>query len=251
MRQRSWYTIAGAGVLAAVAFAGCTAWESRELPPVLDAAGVAQEQAMQSSLPEQFALVAQRYRAFNEIVTETQLGVHQGEWIASGPMGNFMTMGGDGLSSALAGQADGDNSYYLDAFWRLDNVDAPEAKLEAAQARWESEGWVTSKDESDVTPGAFRVTATAEDGTWLALSMMRGSISLTAYSGVYWGDREALAAAIWNIMQNERNEGIGWRPERVNAEGYGLIRPGEYAPYPAWHDIAYAERLEESPLWAE
>lgn len=251
MRQRSWYTIAGAGVLAAVAFAGCTAWVSREIPPVLDAGGVSQELAMLASLPEQFALVAQRYRSFNELISHTQTELYAGEWIGAGGGSSFMTMGGGVFTGALEGEADDKNSYYLTTFWRLENVTDAERKLDAAKEYWEDQGWETSKVESEIVPGEFDVSGHAPDGTQIGLSMMGSDVDLTAYSGVYWGDREALAAAIWNIMQNERNEGIDWRPERVNAEGYGLIRPGEYAPYPAWHDIAYAERLEESPLWAE
>lgn len=251
MKQHRWFLIAGAGVLAAVAFGSCTAWVSRETAPVLDAGGASQEIAMQGTLPEQYALAAQRYRELNETVAATQREIHPGEWIASGTTGNFMTLSGDAFSSALNGEASAENSYYLEAFWRLEGVTSPEGKLEAAQARWKAKGWETTRDESDIMPGSFRVTTMTDDGTWIALSMMDGGVNLTAFSGVYWGDREALAAAIWNIMQNGRNEGTDWRPKRFNSEGQGLIRPGEYAPYPDWNDIAYAERLEESPLWSE
>lgn len=251
MRVRSWYVIAGTGVLVAIAFAGCTAWVSREAPPILDAAGTTQEIALEASLPEQYSLAAQRYRTLNELVTETQLEVHPGEWNSSASTGLFMTLRGDAISSALRGHATAENSYYLEAFWRLENVDAPESLLKAAQEYWATKGWATSKDESQVSPGSFRVTATAEDGTWIALSMVAGDINLTAFSGVYWGDQEALADAIWNIIQHERDEGTGWQPERVDAEGNGVIRPGEYAPYPNWDPIGYAPGLGDLPLSAQ
>lgn len=206
---------------------------------------------MQAPLPEQYALVAQRYRELNETVAATQLEVHPGEWIASGPVGYLMAMRGNEFSGALEGEATERNSYYLKAFWRLEDVANAEAMLDTAVHFWDEQGWETSKIQSEIVPGEFDVSGVAPNGTQLGLSMMSGGVELTAFSGVYWGDREALAAAIWNIMQNGRNEGIDWRPERINDEGQGLIRPGEYAPYPDWNDIAYAERLEESPLWTE
>lgn len=251
MSYRPWYLAAGACLLVAVAFAGCTAWVARDVPPVLDAAGASQEQAMQLPLVEQFELVGDRYRAFNDLVSGVQKDFIEGEWISAETTNVHMTMRGNAFTGALEGEATETNSYYLTRFWRLDDVGDAETKLDELKDKWDKQGWTTMKSDSDIHPGEFEITATSPEGSHFILDMARSGINLKAYSGIYWGDRKALATAIWNIQQNERNEGTDWRPKKVNSDGYGLIRPGEYPPYPAWNDVAYKERLEKSLLWDE
>ncbi|MHA3682927.1 hypothetical protein ACXR2W_01535 [Leucobacter sp. HY1908] len=249
MNHKNWYIGAGVCLVSAVLFAGCTAWAAKGPAPVLDAAGLTFEEAVEPSLPEQFANVAERYRALNDLVADTQKQLEPGEWIDASTTNPFMTLAGDEIGGNLGAKAKKDNSYYIRRSWDLAPVLDSDARIDRARAFWESNGWSSARTDSEITPGNYRVTTTTPDGTWLALDLMDGEITLTAFSGVYWGDREALSNAIWNIQQNERNEGIEWWPERVNEDGNGLIRPGEYPPYPAWNEVAYEEHLEMSPHW--
>ena len=249
MKHKNWYIGAGVCLSSALIFAGCTAWAAKGPVPALDAAGLTLEEGMTPALPEQFERVAERYRSLNDLVAETQRLVEPGEWIDASSINPFMTLAGDEIGGGLGAKAKKENSYYLRRSWDLQAVPNPGERIERAQKLWERNGWEPVRTDSEITPGNYRVTARASDGTWLALDLMDGEISITAFSGVYWGDRKALSKAIWNVQQNERNEGIEWWPERVNEDGYGLIRPGEYPPYPAWNDVAYEERLEASPHW--
>lgn len=251
MNPRTWFVAAGSVILLAVAISGCTAWASQEIPEVLDSGGRSKSQAMQLGIREQYSLVGEHYRQLNDLVADTQLELYDGDWVASEMGTNYTTLRGSALSGALEGQATLDNSYYLARIWRLENLDDAESKLDEVKDYWNSLGWATTKAESGVTPGEFSVTGRVPAGPWMSIDMLQGGIVLRAHSGVYWGDRDALAVAIWNIQQTERSEGSEWRPSKVNAEGHGLIRPGEYPPFPQWRPEALWERIEESQLEAE
>lgn len=249
MKHAGWFIGAGICLVSALGFASCAALVARGPEPVLDAAEMTQEEVAEIPLQGQFDLVAEHYRIFNDTVSESQRVVHDGDWVSAESTNVFMTLRGSNFNGALKGKETKDNSYHLTRYWLLEDVADAEAKLDKVKAFWDQLGWDTGKRDSDVIPGEFHVSGKAADGTLIMIDMMGSDLALKAYSGVYWGDRKALSKAIWNIQQNERNEGIEWWPERVNEDGYGLIRPGEYPPYPAWNDVAYEERLEASPHW--
>lgn len=248
MTGRRWYTAAGACLVVAAVFAGCTAFLARDVPPVLDSGGQSEAQAMGRPLREQFTLVEERYLKFNDLVADTQREFYAGEWIDAGASNAQMTMRGSAFTGALNGEATEANSYYLTRFWRLENTPNAEIRLGAVAAHWKRKGWKVLKSRNILNPEEIEVAMSTSDGTQIALDMARGGINLTAYSGVYWGDRAALANAIWNIQVTERIEDSDWRPENFNAEGDGLIRPGEYPPFPGWRAVALEDRIEESPF---
>lgn len=251
MNRRTWMVAAGSVLLLTIGIASCTAWIAGEPPKVLDSAGLTEEEVARLGVREQYALVGDRYQELNDLVTKTQLQLYTGDWIATGTGTSYMTLRGSALSGALAGQATASNSYYLAQAWRLGHLPNSKAKLDEIKDAWVLQGWEATKVESDVTPGEFSVIGRSPEGPWVSVDILGDGIVIRAHSGVYWGDRDALAVAIWNIQQTERNEGVQWRPTKVNAEGHGLIRPGEYPPFPEWRSVALEERLEKSSRGAE
>lgn len=246
MNSRTWMVAAGAVVLSAVVLGGAMSWANREKPAVVDAGGQTAEDALSLDLRRQFDEVGKRYRELNDLISDTQLKIYVGEWVGPGGGTAFMVNRGSAFPSELNGEATASNSYYLKRIWKLESADNAEEYLDSIKQYWESKGWETSKQDSDVAPGEYWVTARSPEGHWISLDMFNGGLLMRAHSGVYWGDREALATAIWNIQQTELNEGTNWRPEKTNADGDGLIRPGEYPPFPEWRAVALEERMPKS-----
>ena len=188
------------------------------------------EAAFARSLEEQYAAAARRYSEVSELLAEVQNGYFVDEWEDSGVGADFVPMGGEGFAPFMSG-ASNDNSYVF----RLHRYHAVEGSLEALIQRvaddWRERGWETKVSGpfagysrvATVTPGGFSLTAQEDDGM----------LTLIASSPAYWGDPDALAAAVIERGEAESAAGVhGSKYARV--DGFARLLPGAYRPFPAW-----------------
>ncbi len=207
---------------------------------VKDAAGMTRGEVEALGPEGRFTLVGERYERMQELMTEAQLVVSDGEWKWKTP--GFSPQGGTTAYAPLVG-ADHDNAFYMSMVRHIQPEGAVGAVEDARPVfdYFVSQGWDVSLTEDDfseleleatrdvrvqaVTADGYRVHYTVQQNGWYYFEVL---------TDAFWGDADSV---LWDQLSRFPQGSLfpsGLPPELSTAPGQSV--PGVYTAYPKWSD---------------
>ncbi len=207
---------------------------------VKDAAGMTRGEVEALGPEGQFTLVGERYERMQELMTEAQLVVSDGEWKWKTP--GFEANGGTTAYAPLAG-ASYDNAFYM-SMVRAINPEGAVGAAEDARPVFDyfvSQGWDVSLTEDDFSELELeatrdvRVQAVTEDGYRVHYTVQQnGQYNMEVITDTFWGDANEIMREQDIRIPDGHMFPPGLPPELSTAPGQSV--PGVYTAYPKWSD---------------
>lgn len=189
---------------------------------VPDAAQMTRIEANRLSLEEQFVLYHERYERIHELFLEAQLQVFDKStpWISL-TNGIVPSSGIYGPTSVQG--STGKNSYYIDVRSAIHPAEAQgdQEDLRAMIEFFDRNGW-KNEIHNHFNHG-WEARAVTDDGYHIYYTVQHnGQYNVSVLGGAYWADTKQLLREIADRLPE------GWLPEER--------LPGEYEPFPRWHE---------------
>lgn len=191
----------------------------------MDSAGLTQAKVEEMSLKEQYELLSQRFERMEELLTEAQLSVSDGEWerhdvglIGDGTYGPTSLAGGTYL-----------NSYYLSTTRSifLESATGGIEDLDPILEHFKTNDWKVTITTQELSSTIHKAKALTDDGWHIIYSVQEnGQYNLKVVSDPFWGTHLELQMA---------------KTDRMGDRGPSVSVPGVLPPFPKWEDPIVSE----------